>query len=518
MSSDPVSIHPQNFRLDRVRMAPMDPPITKASLSQIDVEAIVNNLEFRHDLSLDPEVPLVSRYCKHRGPSEKAMSRAYWQAFTQELAFYTKHSPQLSSLMPSITPPPLGSGFILPRMQGRVARMLFMLRDILLSLVPETECDMIHTIFDVDFLMQQLEAKVCDIQGLVDWTANLLRSCFSPCQDYRISEMVNLIRRALLKDDVQGLVDGIKHLFFILRLIKLDLTNSYVRQLKSLIIDDTVYFEQQWFLEGIRDGVSVADAWEWYHSAFQNSPRESVIGDSHLMVFLAAAVKLVVRNEAVFPSTFELDIGRLRSLQEKCQDLLLQDVCLEACQRLLRYLGFTSTLQNDVYKDLRCCVMSLHTADEWPALSEIALEIVRAAYKVLKFVLLPSQEHLTMITIFLYNTLAIKTDLDCNLRHALFRDLLSFVCDEVRSTSRLTILQMHNRYQSKTTLPEIRSGEHTLNQRRHGIFEVGQHLAHILSLHWNIWAPIFYLQALDNSRLPDIVSTGKPTLERRKSV
>ena len=208
---------------EQIRLASVEPPITKASLSELDLRRIINDSKLRHDLNFEVEIAFRPNYYGHKGEQKKAMASAYWTALAVELAKYIGQRQQhlSSATNPSTLSADLCLSVHTQTTTRRLPKMFYVLREILKSLVPEAEWFSIEQALDVDFIMQQLDKGVCDLNGLVGWLGTLLMGSCSPCRDPTVLRMVETVQQAVSDQDVQGIVSGIDQLFSILEIMKL---------------------------------------------------------------------------------------------------------------------------------------------------------------------------------------------------------------------------------------------------------------------------------------------------------
>ena len=207
----------------QIRLASVEPPITKATLSELDLRRIINDSKLRHDLNFEDEIAFRPNYHGLKGEQKKAMASAYWTALAMELAIYVgqrqQHASSATNLSSACTDLcPSGCTQTTTR---RLPKMFHVLREILKSLVPEAEWFSIEQALDVDFIMQQLDKGVCDLNGLIGWLGTLLMGSCSPCRDPTVLRMVDTVQQAVIGQDVEGIVSGIDQLFSILEIMKL---------------------------------------------------------------------------------------------------------------------------------------------------------------------------------------------------------------------------------------------------------------------------------------------------------
>ncbi len=185
--------------------ASFDPPITNASLSELDTFGILGNPGLRHELNFDREVMFRPTTCRDQRERKKLEADAYWEALTIECAM----SPWLHrSLSPLDTP-------------LRLPRMFKVAQEILKTLVPRSEWLVIDQRLEIDLLLQQVKKGMCDIPTLIEWLGALLLRCCSPRRDAMITAMIDTAQTGSKNNDTRLLVNGLRRLFEILEQMKL---------------------------------------------------------------------------------------------------------------------------------------------------------------------------------------------------------------------------------------------------------------------------------------------------------
>lgn len=202
--------------------ASTDPPVTRASLSELDLVRIVNDAKLRHDVNFDREVSFRPNTHGEVFQLRQALEEGYWEALTIEFALYITRHRDMSSNRPESSESPwhLGpaSGAKVPL---RLKKMFRTIQEILKTLVPVSEWPAVDTRLDVDLLIQQLEKGVCDILALSQWLSSLLLGSCSPMRDGLVADMVRMIRRGVESEHAGYIAEGLKHLFYILENMKL---------------------------------------------------------------------------------------------------------------------------------------------------------------------------------------------------------------------------------------------------------------------------------------------------------
>lgn len=215
-----LRIRPRDLRF--LWTASNDPPVTMASLSELDLKRIVNDAKLRHDVNFDREVSFRPNTHGEVFQLRQALEEGYWEALTIEFALYITRRRDISSTRPDSSESPwhLGpaSG---AKVQLRLKKMFRTIQEILKTLVPMSEWPAVDTRLDVDLLIQQLEKGVCDILALSQWLSSLLLGSCSPMRDGLVADMVRMIRRGVESEHAGCIAEGLKHLFYILENMKL---------------------------------------------------------------------------------------------------------------------------------------------------------------------------------------------------------------------------------------------------------------------------------------------------------
>ena len=177
----------------------LDPPITRESLSELDLPRILNHLSLRHDLNFDREISFRSNMSGPRGRQRAKQAFEYWDAMAAELAVWFDYR-QI----------PLR----LPRMFGAV-------RQILKTLIPAQEWPEIDIWLDIESLMQGMRNGSFNFTALIEWLGALLRRSCSPVRDHLVDLMISTTERGMQRADPCLITDGLLHLFGILERMRL---------------------------------------------------------------------------------------------------------------------------------------------------------------------------------------------------------------------------------------------------------------------------------------------------------
>jgi T-complex protein 11 len=148
------------------------PPVTKATLSDLDVNKIVNNPKLRHDINFDPDL-----HFRPNLDGEKGRRKSdFWGLMQKQLEAYVADREQFDRELGD-------SEWCLPA-------TLKAIRGILEILVPERDRSSVEETFNVELLMQQLRKGVADLEKLALWSSPLLKR-HSPMRDNWVNEMVS---------------------------------------------------------------------------------------------------------------------------------------------------------------------------------------------------------------------------------------------------------------------------------------------------------------------------------------
>lgn len=198
----------------------LDPPVTKASLGELDLVRIMNDPKLRHDLNFEREVAFRPNLYGSKGKQKIRHAREYWEALVVELAIYIVRCYRTSE-SPAILSGWLLKPALIPNVRWRLPRLFETIRDILKTLVPAPEWAAVDQRLDIDLLMQELDYGSCDLTALSEWLGKLLLGSCSPLRDPSVTEMVSTIKQGVELNNPRTLVDGLKLLFGVLETMKL---------------------------------------------------------------------------------------------------------------------------------------------------------------------------------------------------------------------------------------------------------------------------------------------------------
>ena len=196
-----------------LRAANKLPPVTKLTLSELDLNWIMHNISLRVDVNYDHDL----HFMPIQGPGSEQKrqdAKSYWLALATEFRIY-QHN---------LTPCPtclVDDRHVSTIFKARLPDMFDTLRERLKTLVPDRDHSRIADNLDVPLLMQQVKRGVLDIIRLSRWIADLLKSHCAPMRDEWADEMASKIEEGCIHSDMEVIVDGLEKLFSFLEAMKL---------------------------------------------------------------------------------------------------------------------------------------------------------------------------------------------------------------------------------------------------------------------------------------------------------
>ncbi|KAK0741874.1 T-complex protein 11-domain-containing protein [Apiosordaria backusii] len=304
---------------------PVEPPVTKTTLSELDVAKIIHNPKLRHDINYDPELHFRPNLDGEKGRRKHEKANQFWNALLDQLILFVMDRETFMSRYAD-------GDWCLPSLLKAV-------RDIIETLVPQRDRELLNEGLNVDLLMQQFNRGVADLESLASWLSAVLKLHCAPMRDEWVDEMYQELSNGNRNNDPAELVKGMRSLLSVLEAMKLDVANHQIRCLRPVLIEDTVHFEQRFFMKKIQSSkLSVLPAREWYKAAqshaertYEHSPMPHLQAFGNMAVFFDALSRLVLpstRSDTT-PCTFVFDEDRILKLRSDMYD----SICLEICMR-----------------------------------------------------------------------------------------------------------------------------------------------------------------------------------------
>ena len=291
------------------------PYINRSHLKHLDTLNLERNMQIRHDLMIEEGY----RASLPRLELSDEDEEGYWNSIRVEVAelqtVNVKDAPKLRALLSEI-------------------------REMMIELYPK--CDVVIGEFaefleDTQFIVQQIKNETLDICGFFQFLGNVMKKNCAPKRDALVDAMI------ANECPIEGLKSSLK----LIELMKLDLANFKLDQLRPLIAKTAVSTERAFFSQLFQSGkISLDLTSKWLAGSTTGGSNQSVpnstastsstaSASSAYEAFLNAGIKLLVNpfvkgSNCNVPETFILDKKRLISLHGKFQDL-----CIVQCLLLI---------------------------------------------------------------------------------------------------------------------------------------------------------------------------------------
>ena len=199
------------------------PPVTKSTLSELDLPCIMSNINLRMDANFDRDLHFKPDLDGEKGRRKRKEAADYWEAMAVEIAIYAFGAVHENTTHHSPSGPP-------QTFEPRLPAMFETLQDVLKTLVPERDHPGVVQNLEVTLLMQQIQKGVLDMVGVARWLAALLKTHCAPMRDEWADRMVEQIRSGSETQNSLEIVGGLQTLFSILeamKLVRIDVRLSY---------------------------------------------------------------------------------------------------------------------------------------------------------------------------------------------------------------------------------------------------------------------------------------------------
>lgn len=307
---------------------PLEPPVTKATLSELDVTKIIHNPKLRHDINFDPELHFRPNLDGEKGRRKQEKANQFWTSLRAQLVLFVMDREQFMRENPN------ENEWCLPILLKAV-------KQIIQTLVPQRDRAFLDEGFNVELLMQQFNRGIADLEKVASWLSGVLKLHCAPMRDEWVDEMYNELSNGNRSNDMGELVKGMRSLLSVLEAMKLDVANHQIRCLRPMLIEDTVHFEQRFFYKKVQSNrLDISGARMWYSEAVRNysgKPQHTrAFGET--APFFEAMSKLVLPTTAkeTIPNTFLFDEERIVKLRSDMLDAINMEVCMRLYEDLER--------------------------------------------------------------------------------------------------------------------------------------------------------------------------------------
>ncbi|KAF1960287.1 hypothetical protein CC80DRAFT_404609 [Byssothecium circinans] len=499
------------------------PPVTKQSLGELDIQNIITNIKLRHDVNFDKDLSFRPNLDGPKGQEKRRYSDKYWRALVAEMELYVR----LFQGTPSMCSMEQGKwAEFTKHAQRRIPKMFETIHEVLKSLVPDRDHARVDEHFDEKMLMQEIERGVCDLVKRAEWVASLLKEHCAPMRDVYVDSMVRKIRAGVASNSSSLVISGLRELLGILEAMKLDVANHQIRNLKTLLIEDTVNFERHYHLDRLvnkRSKVNVDAAQKWWALAIRQSQHRS---DStrdvfrlQLETFTQAVVAHLFTQDGLarLPDTFYLDQERLRVLKSEVDDLIHFESCFDLFAQCLKEFGYPGPVTTTAENQLRAALSAIigegigHTPQSWIHHSEaLSLEIYRQALLLSNRPFTYDHYKLQQANQFLQrNFQCYSSTYSSKTRDVVLPQVLAcmnkyYNASPIELFNKLIVLLPTSTPLDQAVAPT--QPPHTFSSSSDRVNDLAHRITHIVLLHWRVWGPIAYVQedssAPNTSQLP----------------
>ncbi|CAI7651419.1 unnamed protein product [Penicillium bialowiezense] len=514
-----------------LRKARRFPPVTKKTLSELDLPCIMGNINLRMDANFDRDLHFKPDLDGEKGKRKRKEAADYWDSLALEIAIYSFRAACADTDIEDV----VSSDGTRRTFDPRLPALFETLSDVIKTLVPERDHPTVMQNLEVPLLMQQIRKGVFDMLTLATWLAALLKTHCAPMRDEWADCMVEQIKKGSQSQDPKEIVNGLQTLFAILEAMKLDVANHQIRAFRVLLIEDTVPFLQEYFKGKMNRGsFQVEPAREWYLS-MRSQTRQEEANDQKTPVEIDDNLKplealfrgiseqlLQFSSPADFPETFVFDSERLWQLRSTVQNLINLDIAWYIFESYVnkhkRYLSAPA----ETYSTFRSRIWSLmedgmdleNRIAGNPDLNDdnpdcrggkrwtqnmrcIALEIARFACAALQLDAVVADDVIAPIEEALEWHLTHESNLFAYFQEGMREKMMSATMTAAKRYLPLSPLAIcESQRASPSAVPTgagSASGQPVTPQQL-DIERIGMRLAHMSVLHWRVWAPLLYLR------------------------
>ncbi|KAJ7175825.1 T-complex protein 11-domain-containing protein [Mycena filopes] len=260
---------------------PVQPPINRSTLRELDLDVIIRNPQLRHDLLFDPGLQF--RPTTTRRKTERA--EKYWAAITSELEsgctcvsfdMRGKPNPTVCACAhvstPSLNPVVAFSPtlhVVTLRMPSRIRSLLDEFLEVLLLVIQPlsnvagahvsptksqqaehvAQAAYIRSVFDPALIEQELKHKLFDPSGLFRAIGLTLQGHCAPMRDHAVELMVQVAQTCAPggEGSKADAVRAVRMCMDILELMKLDIANHQLQTLRPFLMRTSGQFELRSF-------------------------------------------------------------------------------------------------------------------------------------------------------------------------------------------------------------------------------------------------------------------------------
>jgi len=174
---------------DLYRSHNASPPVTKAKLSELDIDRIPNNHRLRHDLNFDRDLQFRPNWDGEKGRKKQAKADEFWANLSDQLHEF-------------ITAPASSQQRIGMDRDWCLPVLLKEVKESLPTLVPSQDRVYLDEGFNVELIMQQFYKGTVDLEKLASWLSSVLKTYCAPGRDMLVDEMYNNLANGNRRKDM----------------------------------------------------------------------------------------------------------------------------------------------------------------------------------------------------------------------------------------------------------------------------------------------------------------------------
>lgn len=193
-----------------------EPPVTRETLEELNLDHIMNNINLRADVNFDDELHFRPNTETKKGQQKRRQGELYWQALAVEIKVYQ----YLAVARCMNTGGNMDQESIMA-FRPRLPTMFTRLKDLSKTLVPDRDHEEVEERLDVSLLMQQVERGVLDIIGLSQWLCSLLKNHCAPMRDPEADKIVERMVEGCKVQNTRIIGEGLRYAFAMLETMKL---------------------------------------------------------------------------------------------------------------------------------------------------------------------------------------------------------------------------------------------------------------------------------------------------------
>ncbi|KAL4873192.1 hypothetical protein BDV12DRAFT_160551 [Aspergillus spectabilis] len=472
------------------------PPVTKATLSELDLPCIMSNINLRMDANFDRDLHFKPDLDGEKGRKKRKDADDYWDAMAAEINVYAfcascgldTMSGDLQDERHSFEP--------------RLPALFETLQDVLKTLVPERDHPNVMQNLEVALLMQQIQKGVLDMVGVAKWLAALLKTHCAPMRDEWADGMVEQISSGSQSQNAAEIVRGLKTLFAILEAMKLDVANHQIRAFRVLLIEDTIPFLREYFTSKIeKDNFQVESSRLWYQDLrerelqrMENPTQTDGFWPLSLLFQGLSEFLLQFHTPDAFPETFVFDSERLWQLRTGLQSAINLEICWYIFESYVHSQRRYLPAPTQTYATFQTRIGTLMEENE---------DCTRGSSRWVKNVRCIALEVARFASTACYGDATVSDDtigpIEASLEWHLSNEqgLFQYFQNSLREKLLDATFSMAKRYLNMSPLSICESqrlSSPPTEQQHYDIERISMRLAHIGVLHWRVWAPILYVR------------------------